>query len=125
MPCDLVALSLSRMRGNFTAWRLRVDVVRLHLKLVGYGTDHLRIPAGQPGGGRWTDGGGSEDAGGDTRTILVGNEVPRYSISLEEEEARGGHTLRVHVGKTDAEVVEYIKRNRIRTPTPINEPLSE
>jgi hypothetical protein len=29
----------------------------------------------------------------------------RYSVNLQEEEARGGHTLRDHVGKTDAYLI--------------------
>lgn len=36
----------------------------------------------------------------------------RYDVVLSEEETRGGHTLRDHVGKTDEEMLERIRASK-------------
>lgn len=38
----------------------------------------------------------------------------RYSVDLGEEESRGGHTLREHVGKTDEELLARVRADRGR-----------
>jgi len=59
--------------------------------------------------GRWTD------AGGETR--LAQAEGPRrYSVVLSEEEARGGHAIRVHVGKSEEELLTTLRAMRVDTP---------
>jgi hypothetical protein len=110
-----------------------------------YSPAQLRVPAGNPRGGQWTDRGGGGGQGqslgaslaqpmgdvgigdvsgsselgdlfrirsDDTRAdsanlsdsvgkVAADDTGRRYSVDLREEEARGGHTLRDHVGKTD------------------------
>jgi Escherichia/Staphylococcus phage prohead protease len=63
-----------------------------------YSPDQPRVTAGNPDGGQWTSGGA---------TRLAQNTTNRYSVNLDEEEApRGiGHTIREHVGKSDAELM--------------------
>jgi hypothetical protein len=59
--------------------------------------------------GRWTD------AGGETR--LAQAEGPRrYSVVLSEEEARGGHAIRTHVGKSDEELLATLRAMRVESP---------
>jgi hypothetical protein len=41
----------------------------------------------------------------------------RYSVNLQEEEARGGHTLRDHVGKSDEELLATLKQRRYDSPS--------
>jgi hypothetical protein len=41
----------------------------------------------------------------------------RYSVNLQEEEARGGHTLRDHVGKTDEELLATLRQRRYDSPS--------
>jgi len=54
-----------------------------------------RIPAGAPGGGRWTDG-----------LLLPASDRPMSHIDLRQEEGKhGAHTIRNHVRKTDSELV--------------------
>jgi hypothetical protein len=49
-----------------------------------------------------TDAGNSSDS---IVKIAADDSERRYSVNLQEEEARGGHTLRDHVGKTDAYLI--------------------
>jgi HK97 family phage portal protein len=81
-----------------------------------FNPDQPRVPAGQPGGGRWTgDGGGGLNLGGDDRVRLVQIEGERqYSVNLDEEEVDGGHTIRDHVGKTDEYLLGEVNRVRFR-----------
>lgn len=59
--------------------------------------------------GRWTD------TGAETR--LAQAEGPqRYSVVLLEEETRGGHAIRTHVGKSDAELLAILRAMRVDTP---------
>jgi hypothetical protein len=41
----------------------------------------------------------------------------RYSVNLQEEEARGGHTLRDHVGKTDGYLIGLMNADYERSTT--------
>lgn len=76
---------------------------------------HLALKAGfnqdQPRDdhGRWTD------TGGGTRIAQVEG-AGRYSVRLADEEARGGHAIRTHVGKSDAELLATLRAMRIDTP---------
>jgi hypothetical protein len=80
-----------------------------------YSPDQPRVPAGNPDGGQWTDGGGSgagrddpavlSDATADNvfepGTRLAANDGrARYPIDLQEEEARGGHAISAHVNRS-------------------------
>ena len=79
-----------------------------------YDPGQPRVPAGNPDGGQWTDGGGrggSADTGRDDRVrVAQVDRVRRRTIILEDEERRGGHTIRRHVGKTDQELIDRMDR---------------
>lgn len=79
-----------------------------------FNPDQLRIPAGQTGGGQWTGGGGG---GGSSARVRIAQAEPRsnYQVDLNEEDARGGHTLREHVAKTDQELLDFVARDRHRS----------
>jgi len=80
-----------------------------------YREDQPRVPAGQSGGGQWTDGaGGSGTADGSVR-LAQADGPAKYSVNLREEDARGGHGFRDHVGKSDAELKEVVENSVIRT----------
>ena len=84
-------------------------------------------------GGGAQDGGSSDDSGGgvDNTNISSGTDSEnlsdsivkiaaddserRYSVNLQEEEARGGHTLRDHVGKTDSYLIGLMNADYERT----------
>ncbi len=101
-----------------------------------YDPNQPRVPAGVREGGQWTDGGGGYgDSTGDDRRVLSdanpdewipgaqyaqGYSDPdkRYSINLEEEDKRGGHGEEKHVGKTDEQLLEVLRKDWIRRYTP-------
>lgn len=68
-----------------------------------YRPDQPRVPAGNPDGGQWTDGGGGATFGNEGQEVVDGG--GGYPVDLLEEEAAGGHTYSEHVGKTE----EYLK----------------
>lgn len=88
------------------------DVYRaLHRK---FNPDQPRVPAGNPDGGRWTDGGvdindlrvlSDADPEGIRPYEQYAQNLDKRPVDLREEEARGGHALRKHVGKTDEEML--------------------
>jgi hypothetical protein len=77
-----------------------------------FNPDQPRVPAGNPDGGQWTGGSGaasSGEEGGDSSTGDNADIIPvaqedresRYRVDLLEEEQRGGHAIKEHVGKTE------------------------
>lgn len=48
--------------------------------------------------------------------VAAGAERPGYTIDLLEEELRGGHAIREHVGKSDAELLEQMELKTSRLP---------
>jgi hypothetical protein len=116
---------------------LKVELMLARLRLK-YSPDQPRVPAGNPDGGQWTSGGGTS-GGQDTRVAptanrndprVISDATPdpvrpgaqyaqdtqrRYSVNLQEEEARGGHTIREHVGKTDAELLDTLNQRRLNS----------
>ena len=51
------------------------------------------------------------------RPRLAQAEGPRrYSVVLSEEEARGGHAIRTHVGKSDEELLATLRAMRVESP---------
>ncbi|MCW0002221.1 hypothetical protein OE766_28915 [Pararhizobium sp. YC-54] len=86
--------------------------VQALLRKANFNPDQPRVPAGEPGGGRWTDDSGSTGGFDDTLTFI--SEIPphRYTIDLRQHENYyGGHAIARHVGKTDAELLD-----RVNTP---------
>ncbi|GJE42115.1 hypothetical protein [Methylobacterium soli] len=113
------SMTLERAHWLVAALRVRVALARAQLALRGYNQFQPRVPAGVAEGGRWTadDGGGSGAERDDGRIRLAENETGRQKpIDLREEEMRGGHTLRKHVGKNDEELLaKVIGSRRIST----------
>jgi HK97 family phage portal protein len=71
-----------------------------------YRDDQPRVPAGQTGGGQWTDGGG----GGQGTVLLAQNDPSSgYPIDLREEERLGGHAIVEHVGANPKYLVERVQ----------------
>lgn len=69
---------LRRLQGRLAGLQCQFEVTRIEMLLRKYRPDQPRVPAGDPGGGQWTDGGG----GG--RTL-----GPRYA-SLRPRAGAGG-----------------------------------
>ena len=72
-----------------------------------YAPDQPRVPAGQSGGGQWTDGAGvgSGSNNGRVRVAQADGGRSGYPINILEEDEVGGHTYAEHVGKLE----EYLK----------------
>lgn len=99
--------------------RVQVAFQRLRLSLRAYHADQPRVPAGNPNGGQWTDGDASDGSvsGDDGQLVHVSDEVDRrYPVLLSEEEVRGGHTLRDHVGRTDEQMLFRVQSSKRKFP---------
>lgn len=94
-----------------------------------YNPDQPRVPAGDPDGGQWTDGGvhllrprhdpGRRDEGEHVRVAGErGGDDQRYSVNLAEEESpRGiGHTIRRHVARSDEDLLAEVRQIRFAPP---------
>lgn len=53
--------------------------------------------------------------GGDDKLDQV-YDPTKYSVNLVEEDARGGHAVRDHVGKSDVDLLGVVERSVVRTP---------
>ena len=103
-----------------------------------YRPGQARAPRGDPDGGQWVDeGGGSGSRLGTSVASGVGAPAsddrareeyvrvaqadqadPRkYSVDLEEEKSKGGHTLTFHIAKNDVEARDRLDARTIRLPT--------
>lgn len=71
-----------------------------------------RVPAGNPDGGQWTDGGGGD---GRAKPLLVGD-GRGFPVNLLEEEAKGGHAIAMHVNKPDEFLKARILGSRSNLP---------
>lgn len=118
---DPAATALARFRYVVAANAVLVSGERFRRVLkAGFRPDEPRVPAGNPGGGQWTGGGGGGAAEQGIDPIVTGSspvgDPRRYSVDLREEEAPAciGHTIGKHVGKTDAELVQTLKKNTHR-----------
>lgn len=101
-----VRLAELRLKGNIAWLRCLVALkrcARLAAK-AGFNPDQPRDDHG-----RWTD------RGGETRVAQAGGSR-RYSVVLSEEEARGGHAIGTHVGKSDEELLSTLRAMRVDTP---------
>jgi hypothetical protein len=117
------------LRADLAAVRMELAYIELQRALRRkYDPNQPRVPAGNPDGGRWTSEGGGQGANGEPtdvditgstgRTRAPENENERrYTVNLEEEDARGGHAMRDHVGKTEAELSEELDKDWKRWET--------
>jgi hypothetical protein len=116
-PMNLPTLptrDLLAIRHSLALAQLELRCLRLSIALKRYNPNQPRVPAGQPGGGRWAgeeagEGATSPDAPITPAASRDDDRAP-LKIDLQEEEERGGHTLEKHVGKTDTELVERLER---------------
>jgi len=82
-----------------------------------YNDDQARVPAGQSGGGRWTDGGGGAASTSDGRIRLAqAGERSGYPVDILEEDKLGGHTLERHVGKSEQYLRARVLESRKSIP---------
>jgi hypothetical protein len=91
--------------------------LRFELHLKTFNPNQPRVPAGNPDGGQWTnDSEGAQGSWQDDGTIifLADRDDRRYSVDLREEESQSGHALREHVGKTDVEMLQRVRREQYR-----------
>jgi Bacterial CdiA-CT RNAse A domain len=120
---------LLRLRSDIAALRMELTFIKLqHALRTKYDPNQSRVPAGNPDGGQWTSEGGGQGTGEDDAvdTDVTGstdssrndqNESQRrYSVNLVEEEARGGHTIRKHIGKSDEEMLAGAKGREYVAP---------
>ncbi len=92
---DRNADDFRRLRFAVSETALYLKLIRLHLWLkAGFNPDQPRVPAGNPNGGQWTDADGP---------------YGRPLLRLEDEEANGGHAIRMHVGKSDQFLIRRIR----------------
>ena len=98
-----------------------------------YRPDQPRVPAGSSGGRQWTSGGGGGGGDGDRsgsndspdssavtprfRTAQNENR-DRYIVKLNDEEGCG-HTIERHVGKSNAELLAAIEKERTTARTAV------
>ena len=100
-------------QARFWSAFLRLQALRLKAN---FDPNQPRVPRGYPDGGQWTDdpsfGGGGEYRGRRTR-LAQGSVGSPYAIeSLLDHEGRyGGHTIAMHVGKSEAFLIR-----RLMTP---------
>jgi len=104
---------LATLRTRLAGLRVLTAAVRLQhlLRKANFNPAQLRIPPGQPGGGRWTTEGGSNES---PIRVAEADGQRKYSVNLNEEETRGGHTIERHVAKTDEDLLARITRDRYR-----------
>jgi hypothetical protein len=101
-------------------------LLKIKWLMLKYSASQPRIPAGSADGGRWTSEGGS---GGINDPRILSDVTPdnlfkpgaqlaqndnqgHYNVNLSDEEARGGHTQREHVAKSDSELLETLRQRR-------------
>ncbi len=86
--------------------------------LAKYDPNQPRVPAGNSNGGQWTDGGGGEGGSGSSGNEASDSEITRvsqdnetsYRVDLLEEEERGGHAVKEHVGKSESYLKARVER---------------
>lgn len=66
-----------------------------------FNPDQPRVPAGNPDGGRWTDGGG-------VRLEQIQHRPNKRPIDLLEERSLGGHAIERHVGLSNASLLKAV-----------------
>jgi hypothetical protein len=109
---------VARSRWHLAALGMELKLLRLGLFLRAYNPNQPRVPAGQSDGGQWANdvaSPGSED--GDTAQVYKISDQNKdpYKVLLEEEEKLGGHTIELHVGKSDVEMMDRIRNSQWRT----------
>jgi Bacterial CdiA-CT RNAse A domain len=131
---------LLRLKWLAAATRFELAMLR-HARALKYSPDQPRVPAGNPDGGQWTDGGGGSSsprsrtdpaaAGGGRNDPRVLSDVTpdnydkpgtrlaqndRTSgrpVDLREEEQRGGHAIADHVAKSEGYLLNTVHQQAL------------
>jgi hypothetical protein len=71
---------LARAREELALQAMRLTALRLRRSLLKYSPDQPRVPAGNPDGGQWTDGGGGAGSGAGLSEVSGRDEAPPRTI---------------------------------------------
>jgi hypothetical protein len=97
----------TQTRQIFKLAQLRLMItaatVQMLLRKANFNPDQPRSPAGEFGGGRWTD--GISDPGSLEEPRLMSDRPTHIKIDLQREELRGGHAIKHHVAKSDIQLL--------------------
>lgn len=109
MPIDEATLrGCKRIDDELLELQFEGQFLALVLALRAFTVSQPRVPAGNPDGGRWVA------EGGDI-VLVAQNEPPRqYAVDLAEEERRGGHAILRHVGRSDEDMLNEVRQDRVR-----------
>ena len=108
---------LLRLTADHASLRVSFALIKLGYVLRRkYRPDQPRVPAGNPDGGQWTSEGGRQGTGGDD-TVDVDvtgstDDQPSGRVDLSEE-ARGGHTIRGHVRKSQSYLIRELRERQL------------
>ncbi|SNB60505.1 MULTISPECIES: hypothetical protein [unclassified Agrobacterium] len=94
---------MEKLERKLKICRLYLSYARLqiHRTKANFNPDQPRIPAGDPRGGEWT---AVNHSGSQDEVPSSEKNTPKVDLR-KEENYRGAHTLRYHVGKTDMEIL--------------------
>ncbi|MGQ2918433.1 MULTISPECIES: hypothetical protein [Rhizobium/Agrobacterium group] len=94
---------MEKLERKLKICRLYLSYARLqiHRTKANFNPDQPRIPAGDPRGGEWT---AINHSGSQDEVPSSEKNTPKVDLR-KEENYRGAHTLRYHVGKTDMEIL--------------------
>ena len=110
LAAERTARELARMRDEHAALRLDLALIRLQRVLARkYRPDQPRVPRGEDGAGRFADEGGGGGGGSGRVRLAQGDRLQGYAVDLREEEARGGHTIREHVAKSENYLLNRVR----------------
>ena len=87
------------------------------LEKANFNPNQARVPLGNPDGGRWTGGGGGSHGeriavGGSLTQVALETDPRNDAVDLLEEEGRGGHAIRDHVGKSPNALLAIVRGDR-------------
>jgi len=121
---DALARQVDALRASHARVRIMLADLKFELALRALGRKYSpgqpRVPAGNPDGGQWTDGGGS---GEQTERVVLSDASPDplvpgahyaqaragYPIDLLGEESRGGHTIEKHVNRSPEALIAQVR----------------
>jgi hypothetical protein len=136
------AAQARELRCELAALRFRLALKRLfdHCAKANFDPSQPRVPRGHPDGGQWTDdprwagsanNNGTDDHDqGSEAPLILSDVTPDEFIKpgaqlaqalgrqtdLLDEETRGGHTIKEHVGKTPNQLIARMQAERFETP---------
>ena len=115
----MTSLSATHRKLLRLAWLARAGTVETKFRQLirtlkaGFDPNQPRVPAGNPRGGQWTEAGPAA-LGEDETELAQGEPLRGYRIDLGQEEARGGHTIAEHVGKSPGYLTDRVRREAAR-----------